>query len=373
MSVEDGSCYLNPDNVTYSCTQAGPGPGYTYPPPIPGDAGEYCRINYPTLNNCPEWYTFEGVCYSADRQTLQPCAQECQDIDAVLYACKQNNETQGQCPGIANDPVLCGACFPTYKWYPCYNGSYASYSRCFEINWSRTQHYQLRSIHLPWYLFYLAIFGQIITLASCFSRKRKNLNYFKNSSCGFLNKGPGMFRIGDLNANNKNRLMWVSLFISTIEILVIIALFGAQQIPMPNPLANVCAYGGDPWIFLYNHSGILHRIVVIIFYVFFYGPIFVAVADQTLFNLSIGFLWILSHFCMVLVDIIFVTEMINIYAGWLTAELMTRIPTLLADLILVIEFGVRTFEKLKGYRKIQEKIGVFKGLFWRLLKKNNFL
>ena len=107
---------------------------------------------------------------------------------------------------------------------------------------------------MPLYLFYMVIFGQIITLASCFSHKRKNKNLLKSQGKvgQFLDGRPGMFRIGDLNGNNQDRLMWIALFISIIEALIIIALFGPRYIPMPNPDVGQFKWGGAPWDAVYR-------------------------------------------------------------------------------------------------------------------------
>ena len=92
MSFEDFSCLVQPDNTTY-CTEAGPGPGWTYPPEL-GDG--YCRIADPKLDNCPDWYTFEGVCYadlSTGDRSLVPCPEPCQNTDAIFFACARNQST----------------------------------------------------------------------------------------------------------------------------------------------------------------------------------------------------------------------------------------------------------------------------------------
>ena len=158
---------------------AGPGPGFTYPPEI-DVAGTLCRepsfIN--TTAECPEWYSYEGSCYS-ENNTIVPCPEICQTI---------------------NDTNPC-----SYLYLPCGN---LSYTDCFWVRrFALTQTAFFRAYHLPMALFYFAIIGQLITIASCFSHKRKSAAI--DSCC---NGRPAMFRVGDLNTSTKNRNLWILLF-----------------------------------------------------------------------------------------------------------------------------------------------------------------
>lgn len=128
----------------------------------------------------------------------------------------------------------------------------------------------------------LAIFGQIIILSSMFANRRKNLCL----SCCFGR--PAMPKYGDLLLGNNKRAIWTCLHIIMTETIFSILL---------NPESLTMPYLGFSWIKFYNDDAILasttiFRIAAIIFYFLFFGPLFVATADSTIFNMLIASIWV---------------------------------------------------------------------------------
>lgn len=182
--------------------------------------------------------------------------------DAVLlYECDPNFVFQ-------NRTLTCNEQFP---------GDYVNYASYWLV---------FRASHTVHYLA-MALFGQLITLSSCFSFRRKNL------APNYCHSRPALPRFGDLVLGTRNRINWVCLHVIMCETIFLI-LFSLRDLTMP--------YLGFDWYSFYGNTSFVPRLIVfriaaIVFYFFFFGPLFIAVAHSSLFNQIVAWMW-MSYYRM---------------------------------------------------------------------------
>ena len=274
----------------------------------------------------------EGFSFSQIFEKCEPDA-----FLEISYVNETSNQTE-----IFNYPLSC-----TEQFYGNYNLSLAP---GYASKW-----FENRSFGVPVHYLILVVLGQIITVSSAFGNRRKNLWQ------DILNGRPSMPRYGDLVLGTENRKFYICLHMMMCETLYLI-LFARTEVIMP--------YSGSWSWYLYAGSGylgstVVFRIVAVIFYFFFYSPLFIGIAHTTLFNMTFCWLWLTYFLALVCIDLHYVTPWFKVVNGFVPEQIfMVRFPTILAGSILwcLVSYGI-----LSRIRNITENFKS-KSLFYKFFK-----
>lgn len=198
------------------------------------------------------------------------------------------------------------------------------------------------------------LYGQIITIANMFSYKRKNWKI------DVLKGRPSLPRVGDLLMTKKSRVIWILNHMFFTETIFNI-LFNKYLFPMPFG-AGVITYQAEcsgyvecDWAeqLRFNTSNVVWRIIVLVIYAIYYMPLYVATADQSLFNTIWILPWLIWQMVMRIVFCVLggkATGTVFALAGadYIGERVLSMyIPTIFVLATLIFLFSKRVFELLK--------------------------
>lgn len=201
--------------------------------------------------------------------------------------------------------------------------------------------------NLAFHYLALTILGQIMTICSCFSHSPKRKFGQNKSLCSPI---PGLPRFGDLVLGTRNRINWICLHVIMCETMFLI-LFDIQNLILPY-------LGFDWYVFYANDDGkshvIIFRIVAVVFYFFFYSPLFVAVGDSSLFNQIIALIWDTYYIVLMIIYFVLLSPWFGTHDDHKPELIfMVRMPTLIACVLLWTSLIFKIYKLIrKGWLKI---------------------